>query len=72
MRNVLCTCIIRFCKFYQVVKYAEPRFVIGHLLRHDEEELKEIAISLDLVGPDTTLSKEAIARRLFSFCRVTQ
>jgi len=72
MSNILCTCIIRFCKFYKVVEYAEPQFMIGHLLRHDEEELKEVAISLGLVDSNTTLSKETIVNRLFSFCRVTQ
>ncbi len=72
MSNISCTCIIRFCKFYQVVEYAEPRFVIEHLQKHNEEELKEIAISLGLVDFDTKLTKEAIARRLFSFCRLRQ
>ena len=72
MSNISCTCIIQFCKFYQVVEYAEPRFMIGHLQRHDEEELKKIAIRLGLVGPDTKITKEGIARRLFSFCRLKQ
>jgi len=72
MSNISSTCIIRFCKFYQVVEYAEPRFLIGHLQRHDEEELKEIAIRLGLVDSETKLTKEGIARRLFSFCRLRQ
>lgn len=72
MSNVACTCIIQFCKFYKKLEFAEPRFIMEHLLRHDEQDLKEIAIRLDLVGNDTKLTKEAISRRLFSFCRLRQ
>ncbi len=45
MSNVACTCIIQFCKFYKKLEFAEPRFIIQHLLRHDEQDLKEIAIA---------------------------
>ncbi len=72
MSNVACTCIIQFCRFYKKLEFAEPRFLMEHLLRHDEQDLKEIAVRLGLVGSDTKLTKGAIARRLFSFCRLKQ
>jgi len=72
MSNVACTCIIQFCRFYKKLEFAEPRFLIEHLLRHDEQDLKEIAVRLGVVGYDTKLTKEAIARRLLSFCRLRQ
>jgi len=72
MSNIPCTCIIPYCKFFRVIIFAEPRFIGEHLLSHDEEELKEIAIRFGVVKKDTILPKQSLAQRLFQFCRLRQ